>query len=87
MTNLVILSVPLRLGIGLHRRTRSRSKAIYWDGRNGLGEQVASGVYFYTLTAGDYCRHPQDVDSEVGKGVNVSCKGQEQDSINNLLPT
>ena len=31
-----------------------RSKAVYWDGRNGLGEQVASGVYFYTLTAGDY---------------------------------
>ena len=32
----------------------SRSKAIYWDGRNGLGERVASGVYFYTLTAGDF---------------------------------
>ena len=32
----------------------SRSKAIYWNGRNSLGEQVASGVYFYTLTAGDY---------------------------------
>ena len=32
----------------------NRSGAIYWDGRNGLGEQVASGVYFYTLTAGDY---------------------------------
>ena len=32
----------------------SRSKAIYWDGKNGLGEQVASGVYFYTLTAGDF---------------------------------
>ena len=32
----------------------SRSKAIYWDGRNELGEQVASGVYFYTLTAGDF---------------------------------
>ena len=31
-----------------------RSKTIHWDGRNGLGEQVASGVYFYTLTAGDY---------------------------------
>ena len=29
----------------------SQSKAIYWDGRNGLGEEVASGVYFYTLTA------------------------------------
>ena len=32
----------------------SQSKAVYWDGRNGLGEQVASGVYFYTLTAGDH---------------------------------
>ena len=32
----------------------SRSKAIYWDGSNRFGEQVASGVYFYTLTAGDY---------------------------------
>ena len=33
---------------------KSRSKAIYWDGRNNVGETVASGVYFYTLTAGDY---------------------------------
>ena len=32
----------------------SRSKAVYWDGRNDVGEQVASGVYFYTLTAGDF---------------------------------
>ena len=32
----------------------SRSKAIYWDGRNEIGEQVASGVYFYHLSAGDY---------------------------------
>ena len=32
----------------------SRSKAIYWDGRNDVGEQVASGVYFYHLSAGDY---------------------------------
>ena len=32
----------------------SRSKAVYWDGRNEVGERVASGVYFYTLTAGDY---------------------------------
>ena len=30
------------------------SKAIYWDGRNEIGEQVASGVYFYHLSAGDY---------------------------------
>ena len=32
----------------------SRSRAAYWDGRNALGESVASGVYFYTLTAGEY---------------------------------
>ena len=32
----------------------SRSKAIYWDGRNGLGETVGSGVYFYQLQAGDF---------------------------------
>ena len=32
----------------------SESKAIYWDSRNDLGEQVASGVYFYHLSAGDY---------------------------------
>ena len=33
---------------------RSRSRAAYWDGRNELGERVASGAYFYTLTAGDF---------------------------------
>ena len=32
----------------------SRSKAIHWNGRNEFGEQVASGVYFYHLSAGDY---------------------------------
>ena len=29
----------------------SRNRAAYWDGRNQLGEPVASGLYFYTLTA------------------------------------
>ena len=32
----------------------SKSRAVYWDGRNELSESVASGVYFYTLTAGDF---------------------------------
>ena len=32
----------------------SRSKTIYWDRRNRFGEPVASGVYFYHLSAGDY---------------------------------
>ena len=31
-----------------------QSRAAYWDGRNAVGEPVASGVYFYTLTAGDF---------------------------------
>ena len=32
----------------------NRSKAIYWDSRNNVGETVVSGVYFYHLSAGDY---------------------------------
>ena len=32
----------------------SRSQAIHWDGRNEFDEGVASGVYFYHLSAGDY---------------------------------
>ena len=32
----------------------NKSRAAYWDGRNSVGERVASGVYFYTLTAGDF---------------------------------
>ena len=32
----------------------SRNRAAYWDGKNALGESVASGVYFYTLTAGEF---------------------------------
>ncbi len=32
----------------------NRSKAIYWDGRNKFGEPVASGLYFYHLSAGAY---------------------------------
>ena len=37
--------------IGIYK---SRSRAVYWDGRNELSEPVASGVYFYTLTAGEF---------------------------------
>ena len=33
---------------------KSRSRAAYWDGKNVLGEPVASGVYFYTFTAGEF---------------------------------
>ena len=49
-----VLIRTLTLGhqpIGIYE---SRSRAAYWDGRNTLGEPVASGVYFYTLTAGEF---------------------------------
>jgi len=32
---------------------QSRSRAAHWDGRNVQGDPVASGVYFYTLNAGN----------------------------------
>ena len=44
----------LDLGQQLAGVYHSRSRAIHWDGRNGVGEKVASGLYFYTLTAGDF---------------------------------
>ena len=33
---------------------QNRNRALYWDGRNGSGESVASGLYFYTLKAGEF---------------------------------
>ena len=33
---------------------QSRARAAHWDGRNAVGEPVASGVYFYTLTADEF---------------------------------
>ena len=33
---------------------QSRSRAAFWDGKNAVGEGVASGIYFYTLSAGDF---------------------------------
>ena len=46
-------SVVHRLKLGHQREGyhTSRSRAAYWDGRNAVGERVASGVYFYQLRA------------------------------------
>ncbi len=33
---------------------QTRTRAAYWDGKNAFGEPVASGVYFYTLTASEF---------------------------------
>ena len=36
---------------GIYQR---RSRAAFWDGKNAVGESVASGIYFYTLSAGGF---------------------------------
>ena len=33
---------------------QDKDRAAYWEGRNEQGEAVASGVYFYTLKAGEF---------------------------------
>ena len=40
-----------RLSAGVYQ---NKSRAAYWDGKNEQGEAVASGIYFYTLKAGDF---------------------------------
>lgn len=55
-----IFSVPgdlvreLKLGYKPAGLYVSRDRAAYWDGRNASGEKAASGVYFYTIQAGDF---------------------------------
>jgi hypothetical protein len=44
----------LDLGVKDPGKYVSRDRAAYWDGRNDDGDEVASGVYFYRLHAGDY---------------------------------
>ena len=40
----------LSLGFQTAGFYNSHGRAAYWDGRNALGERVASGIYFYQLT-------------------------------------
>ena len=32
----------------------SMEKAVHWDGTNEHGERVSSGLYFYTIQAGEF---------------------------------
>ena len=44
------------LNVGLQEpgNYQSQESAAYWDGRDASGTRVASGIYFYTFTAGDF---------------------------------
>ena len=57
LTIYAVSGQPVRsLALG-HRSVGSyldRARAAYWDGKNAFGESVASGLYFYTLTADDF---------------------------------
>lgn len=42
----------LNIGYQVAGTYRTKNRAAYWDGRNSVGEFVASGVYFYSLNTG-----------------------------------
>ncbi len=48
------LTRELNLGTQKSGGYLTRQTAAYWDGRDGVGETVSSGVYFYTLQAGPF---------------------------------
>ena len=50
----LILIRTLTLGHQPAGMYQTRSRAAHWNGKNAFGEPVASGVYFYTLTAGAF---------------------------------
>ncbi|MXZ01559.1 T9SS type A sorting domain-containing protein [Candidatus Poribacteria bacterium] len=49
-----VLVRRLDLGHQMAGYYTTRAKAAHWDGKNEFGEKVASSVYFYRLSAGDY---------------------------------
>ena len=51
-TGEIIRSLPL--GTMKAGNYTTQSKAIYWDGLNNENEPVSSGLYFYTINAGDF---------------------------------
>ena len=51
-TGRIVRSLPLgHQSAGVYK---TPNRAAHWDGKNHLGEPVTSGIYFYTLTAGDF---------------------------------
>ena len=54
----------LDMGYETAGRYVSRASAAYWDGANEAGERVASGVYYYNITAGAFSAVKKMVISE-----------------------
>ena len=51
-TGSIVRTLPLgHQSAGVYKTS---NRAAYFDGKNDLGEPVTSGIYFYTLTAGDF---------------------------------
>ena len=44
----------LKLGNKQAGLYHSKNRAAYWDGKNAFGEPVASGIYYYTLSTGEF---------------------------------
>ena len=42
------------LGVLMAGQYTSQRKAVYWNGRNNLGEKVPSGTYFYSMLTPDF---------------------------------
>ncbi len=41
-----------------------KDKAVYWDGKSDAGEEVASGIYFYTINALNVRRDSQSTNGD-----------------------
>lgn len=44
----------LKLGNKHAGQYYNKNRAAYWDGKNAFGEPVASGIYYYTLSTGEF---------------------------------
>ena len=52
-------------------------RAAHWDDRNELAEKVASGLYFYTFTAGDFTAKRKMLIMNIPKYSNIVSKHVE----------
>ena len=50
----LLSEVEQSLGLTSAGTYTGQSQAAYWDGNNDFGEGVASGVYFYSIKAGQF---------------------------------